>query len=73
MTDGYGAFDYVMSGVMQGSVLGPLLFIRCTLEHFFILENKLSGHADDYTLLSVLPSQGAGVTVTESLNRDLGS
>ena len=33
----------VVSGVSQGSVLGPLLFLLCTSELFSILENKLIG------------------------------
>ena len=36
----------VVSGV-QGSVLGPLLFLLYTSELFSILENKLIGYADD--------------------------
>ena len=38
---------------------------------FSILENKLIGYADDSTLMAVVPSPGARVTVAESLNRDL--
>ena len=54
----------------QGSVLGPLLLLLYTSELFSILENKLIGYADDCTLMAVVPSPGARVTVAESLNRD---
>ena len=36
------------------------------------MENKLIGNADDSTLMAVVPSAGVGVTVAESLIRDLG-
>ena len=61
----------VVSGVPLGSVLGPLLF-SYTLRSFTILENKLSGYADDSTLMAVVPSTGVRVAVVESLIRDLG-
>ena len=62
----------VVSGVPQGSVLGPLFFILYTSEFFSILENKLIRCADDSTLMAVVPSPGVRVIVVESLIRDLG-
>ena len=60
-----------MSGVPQGSVLGPLLFLLYTSELFSIVENKLIGYADDSTLIAVVPSPGLRVAVAESLCGDL--
>ena len=61
----------IVSGVPQGSVLGPL-FLQDTSELFSILENKLIRYADDSTLMAVVQSSGIRVAVAESLIHDLG-
>ena len=59
MVDGFGSkLVNVVSGVPQGSVLGPLLFLLYISELFLILENKLIGYADDSTLMAGVPSPG---------------
>ena len=62
----------VVSGVPQGSVSAPLLYLLYTSELFSILENKLIGNADDSTLMAFVPSPGVRVAVAETLIRDLG-
>ena len=74
MVDGFRSklVNDVVSGVLQGSVLGPLLFLLYTSELFALFENKLIGYADDSTLMAVVRSPGVRVAVAESLIRDLG-
>ena len=61
----------VVSGVPQGSVLCPQLFLLYTAELLSIVENRLYGYSDDSTLVAVVPSPGDRVAVSESMNPDL--
>ena len=60
-----------VSGLPQGSVLGPQLLLLYTAELLSIVENKLYGYANDSTLMAVVPPPGERVAVSESMNRDL--
>ena len=65
VVDGYRSkLVNVVSGVPQGSVLGPQLFLLYTAKLFSIVEKKLYGYADDSTLVAVLPSPGERVAVS---------
>ena len=61
----------IVSGVSQGSVLGPLLFILYTSQMFDLVENRLLAYADDSTLLAVIRRPSDRPTVAASVNRDL--
>ena len=51
LVDGnFTQFKSVVSGVPQGSVLGPLLFILYTADMRNDLENNIISYADDTTL-----------------------
>ena len=72
VVDGHqGDWRSVVSGVPQGSVLGPLLFILFTQDMWVGLENQLVAYADDATLIAVIPSPDQRQLVSDSLNRDL--
>ena len=61
----------IVSGVPQGSELGPLLFILFISDTFELVENKLYANADDSTLLAVVRKSVDRPTVAATLNRNL--
>ena len=61
----------VVSRSLQGSILGPLLFILYTYELFPIVEKHMVGNANDTTIYAVIPKPLSRPQVMESLNRDL--
>ena len=61
----------IVSGVPQGSVLSPLLFILYTSEMFELVENRLYAYADNSTLLAFVCKPADRPVVATSLNRDL--
>ena len=66
-----GEVTEVVSGVPQGSVLGPVLFILYTASLFEGLESHAISYADDVTLVSVCTKPAQRPESTMALNRDL--
>ena len=58
----------VVSGMPQGSVLGPIMFILYTSEISQLVENRLYAYADDSTLLAVVRNSGERPDVAAPLN-----
>ena len=67
----YSSFSRVVSGVPQGSVLGPLLFILFTADMWNNISSKMIAYADDTSLFVEVPSPADRSTVAAMLNNDL--
>ena len=67
------ASDDVISGVPQGSVLRPLLFILYTSELFHIVANNIAGYADDTVIYAFFPRLLLLPQVLESRNQNLAA
>ena len=61
----------IISGVPQGSVLGPLLSIPHTSEMFEQVENRPFAYADDSTLLAGIRKPADRPAVAASLKKNL--
>ena len=67
----FSPYSRVYSGVPQGSVLGPLLFILYTSDMWLDISNKILAYADDTSLYAHIPSPVLRPRVSDSLTEDL--
>ena len=61
----------MISGVPQGNVLGPLVFILFDADMWNELENKTISYADDTNLYAEVASPYDCINAANSLNRNL--
>ncbi len=61
----------ILSGVPQGSVLGPLLFNVYTSDLLQIISNPIYGYADDVTFVANVDAPKPCLDVSASLNENL--
>ena len=67
----FSNFTNVISGVPQGSVLGPLLFILYTTDMWSNVSSKMVAYADDTTIYSIVNSPSDRAAAAESISSDL--
>ena len=69
----FSDFLMVRSGVPQGSVLGPLLFILYTSDMWHNIESNMIAYADDTTLFAHVDRADSRALVANQLNADLST
>ena len=67
----YSSSSQVLSGVPQGSVLGPVLFLIFVADLSPLIKNFISLYADDSKLYSYLLDQQDGIHTPESIQEDI--
>ena len=64
-------WNIVLSGVPQGSVLGPLLYVIYINDLQEVVTNRLKVYADDSKILSVVNNWRDALAVQESVSKCL--
>ena len=67
----FSQFTVMRSGVPQGSVLGPLLFIIYTSDMWNDIESDMVSYADDTTLSVVIRSPAQRPKISDKICRDI--